>query len=94
MTLSTLGRFVPGEWLRIAEGTAELTAAIVLAPGQSLTLGRDVRTVRLAGGPTPSDAASIYTGPDGSPCVGSPWARSTRAPGRPCPPAPATRSSW
>jgi hypothetical protein len=62
LTLSTLGRFVLGEWLRIAEGTAELTAATVLTPGQSLTLGGDVRTVRLAGGPTPSDAASIYTG--------------------------------
>ena len=34
----------------------------MLTPGQSLTLGGDVRTVRLAGGPTPSDAASIYTG--------------------------------
>ncbi len=62
LTLSRLQRFVPGDWLRIADGTADLTAAIVLTPGQSLTLGGDVRTVRLAGGPTSSDAASIYTG--------------------------------
>ena len=72
LTLPTLHRFVPGDWLRIADGTADLTAAIVLTPGQSLTLGGDVRTVRLAGGPTPSDAASIYTGRDGSPCTRSP----------------------
>lgn len=62
LTLSALRRFVPGEWLRIADGTADLTAAIVLTSTQSLTLGGDVRTVRLAGGPTPSDAASIYMG--------------------------------
>jgi hypothetical protein len=63
LTLPTLQRFVPREWLRITDGTAELTAAIVLTPGQTLTLGNgDVRAVRLAGGPSPSDAASIYTG--------------------------------
>ena len=62
LTLSALQRFVPGKWLRIADGTADLTAAIVLTPAQSLTLGGDVHTVRLTGGPTQADAASIYTG--------------------------------
>ena len=62
LTLSTLQRFVPGDWLRIADGTADLNAAIVLTPTQTMTLGGGVRTVRLAGGATPSDAASIYTG--------------------------------
>ena len=62
LTLSTLDRFVPNEWLSIADGTANLSAAIVLNPLTSLNLGGDVTTVKLAGGPEPSDAASIYTG--------------------------------
>jgi hypothetical protein len=62
VTLSTLDRLVPEDWLRVNSGTADLTATIVLGPAQILTLGGDVRTVRLAGGPTPADAASIYTG--------------------------------
>ncbi len=62
LTLASLARFVPADWLTVDNGTAEVFAAIVLTPGQSLTLGGDVRNVRLAGGATPSDAASIYTG--------------------------------
>jgi hypothetical protein len=62
LTLSTLDRFVPNEWLSIADGTANLSAAVVLNPLTSLNLGGDVKTVKLVGGPTPSDAASIYTG--------------------------------
>ncbi|HVH21499.1 MAG TPA: right-handed parallel beta-helix repeat-containing protein [Pseudonocardia sp.] len=62
LNLSTLGRFVPNDWLAIAGDTAQLSATIVLNPQTSLNLGGDVKTVKLAGGPTPSDAASIYTG--------------------------------
>ena len=62
LTLSTLDRFVPNDWLSISGDTAKLSAAIVLNPLTSLNLGGDVKTVKLAGGPTPSDAASIYTG--------------------------------
>ena len=62
LTLSTLDRFVPDDWLSISGDTAQLSAAIVLNPLTSLNLGGDIKTVKLAGGPTPSDAASIYTG--------------------------------
>jgi hypothetical protein len=62
LTLSTLDRFVPDDWLTVDGDTATVAAAIVLTPTQSLTLGGDVRAVRLAGGPTPADAAAIYTG--------------------------------
>jgi cytoskeletal protein RodZ len=62
LTLSTLDRFVPDDWLRIADGTANLSAAIVMTPLTGLNLGGDVKTLKLAGGPDPSDAASIYTG--------------------------------
>jgi hypothetical protein len=62
LTMSTLARFVPDDWLSIADGTARLSAAIVLNPVTSLNLGGDVRTVKLAGGPDATDAASIYTG--------------------------------
>ncbi len=62
LTLSTLDRFVPDDWLTISGDTANLSAAIVLNPATSLNLGGDVKTVKLVGGPSPSDAASIYTG--------------------------------
>ncbi len=62
LTLATLDRFAPAGWLTIDNGTADVFATIVLTPLQRLTLGGDVHTVRLAGGPTPSDAASLYTG--------------------------------
>jgi hypothetical protein len=62
LTLSTLSRFAPNDWLSISGDTATLSAAIVLNPLTSLNLGGDVKTVKLVGGPTPSDAASIYTG--------------------------------
>jgi hypothetical protein len=62
LTLSTLDRFVPDDWLSVSDGTADLSAAIVLNPLTSLNLGGDVTTVKLAGGPDATDAASIYTG--------------------------------
>ena len=62
MTMSELGRYLPNNWLSIEGGTAKLSAAVVLSPGVAMEIGGDVREVRLAGGPKPSDAASIYTG--------------------------------
>jgi hypothetical protein len=62
LTLSTLDRFVPNDWLSIKDKKADLTAAIVLTATTTLTLGGDVTEVRLAGGADTADAASIYTG--------------------------------
>jgi hypothetical protein len=61
MTLAALNRLVPNGWLTLADGTARLSAAVVLTPGTTLDLA-GVRTLRLAGGPTPPEAASLYTG--------------------------------
>jgi hypothetical protein len=62
LTLTALDRFVPSEWLTIKNRTADLSAAIVLTAGTTLTLGGDVKEVRLSGGQDADDAASIYTG--------------------------------
>lgn len=63
LTLSTLDRFVPADWLSIQDGTARLDAAVSLTRGTQLTLGDPrVQRVRLAGGPAAGDAASIHTG--------------------------------
>ena len=62
LTLATLDRFVPTDWVVVSRDSADVSAAIVLGPGQRLTLGDAVKTVRLAGGPTAADAASLYTG--------------------------------
>lgn len=61
LTLAALDRLVPSTWLSIADGTAQLSAAVVLTRGTSMDLG-DVRILRLVGGATAPDAASIYTG--------------------------------
>jgi hypothetical protein len=62
-TLATLDRALPSSWLRVSDGTAVLSAAVVLVRGASLEIGGgDIRTLALQGGPTPQDAASVYTG--------------------------------
>ena len=60
--MSELDRYLPNNWLVIENGVAQLSAAVVLSPGVSMEIGGDVKEVKLAGGPKPSDAASIYTG--------------------------------
>jgi hypothetical protein len=63
MTLATLDQALPSSWLTVTDGTAVLGAAVVLTRGASLEIaGGDVRTLALQGGPTPQDAASLYTG--------------------------------
>jgi Right handed beta helix region len=65
VTISDLNRALPSDWLKIAGGTATLDATLVLTPRVALQLGgsgSSVNTLQLAGGATPSDAASIHTG--------------------------------
>ncbi len=62
LTLTTMSRYLPRSWLTIDGGTAVLSAAVVLTPRVVLDIGGDVGTVRLTGGATLPEAASIYTG--------------------------------
>lgn len=62
VTMTSLARHVPGQFLSIAGDTANLAATIVMTPGVTLELGGDVKNVKLAGGPAAPDAASIYIG--------------------------------
>jgi len=62
LTLTTLSRYLPRSWLAIDGGTATLSAALVLTPRALLDVGGDVSTLKLAGGATLPEAASIYTG--------------------------------
>ena len=63
VALSELDRVLPASWLTISDGVAILSATVVLTRGATLGVtGDDVRTLQLAGGPTPADAASIHTG--------------------------------
>ena len=62
LNLTTLSRYLPRSWLSIDGGTATLSAAVVLTPRVVLDVGGDVTTVKLAGGATLPQAASIYTG--------------------------------
>jgi Right handed beta helix region len=62
LTIAAMGRYLPGSWLSITDGTALLSAALVLTPRTTLHVGGEVRTLRLAGGARLPEAASIYTG--------------------------------
>jgi hypothetical protein len=62
LTLPALGRALPGSWLSITDGTARLSAAVVLTPGTTLDIGGPVTRLQLAGGDSLPDAASLYTG--------------------------------
>jgi Right handed beta helix region len=62
-TITDLDRALPADWLTITDGTAVLSATVVLVRGVELQLGGSgLRTLQLAGGTTPADAASIHTG--------------------------------
>jgi Right handed beta helix region len=59
--LVALDRYLPSSWMTVAGDTATLSAAVVLTPGAMLDSG-GVRTLKLVGGATQPDAASLYTG--------------------------------
>ena len=52
---------IPSSWMTIEGATARLTAAVVLTPGTVLDI-EGVKTLQLAGGADPADAAVLYTG--------------------------------
>jgi Right handed beta helix region len=62
ITLAELDRYLPASWLTISDGTATLSATVVLTRGVRLDVRGDVKRLQLAGGASPSDAASVYTG--------------------------------
>jgi hypothetical protein len=62
VTLAGLDRYLPRDWVTITDGTARLSAAVVLTPGVTLDVGAPVKTLQLTGGAAAPDAASIYTG--------------------------------
>jgi parallel beta helix pectate lyase-like protein len=62
ITIATLDRALPSNWLATANGTATLSAAVVLTPGTALEVGNPIKRLELIGGATPQDAAAIYTG--------------------------------
>lgn len=61
VTIGTLDRLAPDSWVTLAPDAARLSAAVVLTPGTAFDLG-GVETLRLAGGATVPEAASIYSG--------------------------------
>jgi hypothetical protein len=62
VTVNALDRALPSDWLATADGTATLSAAIVLTPGTALDVGDPIKRLELLGGATPQDAAAVYTG--------------------------------
>jgi parallel beta helix pectate lyase-like protein len=62
-TITTLDRALPSDWLTTSDdGTATLSAMIVLTPGTTLEVSDPIKRLELVGGATPQDAAAIYTG--------------------------------
>lgn len=63
ITPAELDRYLPASWLTISDGVATLSATVVLTRGTTFDVDdADVHTLRLAGGVTTADAASIHTG--------------------------------
>ncbi|HLU56930.1 MAG TPA: right-handed parallel beta-helix repeat-containing protein [Pseudonocardia sp.] len=62
VTINTLDRALPDDWVSVSEGTAALSAMIVLTPGITLEIADPVKRLELVGGATPQDAAAIHTG--------------------------------
>lgn len=87
VTLGSLDRHLPPEWLTITDGTAQLFATIVMTPGTALDV-TGITTLKLAGGATTPEAASIYTGRGRLTLRGVTVASIDPATGQPVPPAP------
>jgi len=65
VNISDLDRAMPSDWLTVTDGTAVLDATVVLVRNVAMQLGGSgstLRTLQLAGGASPADAASIHTG--------------------------------
>ena len=61
VTLQALSRIVPNSFLDIDGDTASLNAAVVLTPQTTLDIS-GVKTLKLGGGDSPTEAAFLYTG--------------------------------
>ena len=61
VSLATLDAAIPASWMTIEGDTARLNAAVVLTPTTLLDV-EGVKTLQLAGGADPADAAVLYTG--------------------------------
>ena len=61
MTLQVLSRIVPNSFLTFDGDTANLNAAVVLTPQTTLDIS-GVKTLKLGGGDSPTEAAFLYTG--------------------------------
>jgi hypothetical protein len=88
LTLAALNRYLPAEWLSITDRTARLGATLVLSSRVALDIGNEVTTLKLAGGATPSEAASIYTGGGRLALHGVTVTSSDRSSGQAMPPSP------
>jgi parallel beta helix pectate lyase-like protein len=62
VTIAELDRALPGSWVEVIHGTALLGASVVITPGATFEVGAGIHTLKLLGGPSPQDAASIHTG--------------------------------
>jgi Right handed beta helix region len=88
LTLTDLDRYLPDTWLSITGDTARLSAAVVLTPRVALDIGGAVRTLKLAGGATLPEAASIHTGSGRLVVHGVTITSSDRTSQQPMPPSP------
>jgi hypothetical protein len=61
LSLKTLDRMLPSDWITIDGDTATVNTAIVLTPGVNFEIA-DIPTVKVLGGPDVSDACPLYTG--------------------------------
>src|SRR6185312_2321388 len=61
VTLQALSRIVPNSFLDFDGDTASLNAAVVLTPQTTLDIS-GVKTLKLGGGDSPTEAAFLYTG--------------------------------
>jgi Right handed beta helix region len=88
LTLTALNRYLPAGWLSITDSTARLAATVVLTPGVTLDVGGEVTTLKLVGGATSPEAASIYTGGGRLTLRGATVTSADRSTGQAMPPSP------
>jgi hypothetical protein len=94
--IADLDRALPADWLTVTDGTATLSATVVLVRNVQLELGgpaSPLHALQLAGGATPADAASIHTGGGRVNLTGITVASVDPATGQPLPATAAGRPS-